>query len=427
MSINLQKVQEKIQPLTAIIGQNKYLQAVMKGMMLILPATIMSSFATLLKIFPIPAYQSFITSHELGKFFDVPINFTNNFMAVLVAFAVAYALATSFDVDAFPAGLISMVSFFILTPYTLGDMGPLGQAFNISNQWLGAMGIFAGMIVAFVSTRLYVAIIKGGIVIKVPDSVPEFVAKSFSSLIPGIIILTVFSIISAVLSMTSYGSIHVLIYKFLQAPLTSLGSGVGSVIIVAVVAQFLWFLGLHGHAVTLGVVAPIWAAMDAQQLAALSSGQALPNITGMAFFWTYLAGNLLPLAFMLTFMARSARYKTLGKVAIVPAVFTIGEPLAYGAPLVMNFVFAIPYILLDGIIMALAYYLTVAGILPPVGGVNTPAGTPVLLSGFLQGSWRIAAFQAIALIIRFAAWYPFFKMADKMAITEEESTEVETA
>ena len=426
MAINLDKDQERIQPITTIIGQNKYMQAEMKGTMMILRATIMTSFATLLKIFPIPASQNFIASNGLSKYFDVPINFTNNFMAVLVAFAVAYALAQSFQVDAFPAGLISMVSFFILTPYTLGDMGPLGQAFTISNQWLGSMGIFAGMIIAFVSTRLYVAMVKGGIVIKVPDSVPEFVAKSFSSLIPGILILTLFSVISAVLSMTSYGSIHTLIYTFLQAPLTSLGSEVGSVIIVAVLSQLLWFLGLHGHAVTLGVVAPIWAAMDAQQLAALSAGQPLPNITGMAFFWTYLAGNLLPLAFMLTFMAKSVRYKTLGKVALVPAIFTIGEPLAYGAPLVMNFVFALPYVLLDGVIMVLAYYLTVSGIIPAVGGVNTPSGTPVLLSGFLQGSWRIAAFQVVALLIRFAVWYPFFKVADNMAVEEERKAELET-
>ena len=427
MAINLDKVQEKIQPITTVIGQNKYLQAVMKGMMMILPATIMSSFATLLKIFPIPAYQNFIASNGLTKYFDVPINFTNNFMAVLVAFAVAYALATSFEVDAFPAGLLSMVSFFILTPYTLGDMGPLGQSFTIANQWLGAMGMFTGMIVAFVSGRLYVAMVKGGIVIKVPDSVPEFVAKSFSSLIPGIVILTVFSIISAVFSVTSYGSIHVLIYTFLQAPLTSLGSGVGSVIIVGVLAQLLWFLGLHGHAVTLGVVAPIWAAMDAQQLAAFSAGQPLPNITGQAFFFTYIAGNLIQLAFMLTFMSKSVRYKTLGKVALVPAIFTIGEPLAYGTPLVMNLVFAIPYILLDGIILAVAYYLTVAGILPPVGGVNTPSGTPVILSGFLQGSWKIAAFQAVAILVRFVAWYPFFKIADNMAVEEERKAELETA
>ncbi|WP_319001809.1 PTS sugar transporter subunit IIC [Clostridium estertheticum] len=366
-------------------------------------------------------------SHGLAKYFDVPINFTNNFLAVLISFAIAYALATSFEVDPFPAGLISMVSFFIITPYTLGAMGPLGQAFSISNQWLGAQGIFTGMIVAFVSTRLFVAITRKGIIIKVPDSVPEFIAKSFSSLIPGILILTMFSVIAAVLSNTSYGSIHALIYQFLQTPLTSLGSGIGSVLIVATIASLLWFLGLHGHAIVLGVVSPIWTAMDVQQLAAFSSGQPLPNITGMAFFWTYIAGNLLPLAFMFAFRSKSARYKTLGKVAIVPAIFTIGEPLAYGTPLVMNFVFAIPYIFMDAIILGIAYVLTVNGILPPVGGVYTPSGTPVILSGFIQGSWKIALFQAVALVIRFGAWFFFFKLADKMAVAEEEeNSKVET-
>lgn len=427
MSINLEKVQEKLAPLTAKIGQNRYLQSVMRGMMLALPATIMSSFATLLKILPFPAYQNFITTNGLTKYFDVPINFTNNFMAVIVAFAVAFALANSFDADGFAAGLISMVAFFILTPYKLGEMGPLGQAFDIPNTWLGAQGIFTAFIVAFITARLFVLITAKGLVIKMPDSVPEFISKSFSSLVPGIILLTMFSIISAIFSNSSYGSVHGLIYKFLQAPLTSLGSGIGSVLIVVVLAQFLWFLGLHGHAITLGVVAPIWSAMDAQQLAAFSSGQSLPNITGMAFFWTYSAGNLLPFAIMLAFMAKSARYKTLGKVAVVPAIFTIGEPLAYGVPLVMNFLFVIPYVVLEGVIFALAYFLTVAGIIPPVGGVGTPTGTPVFLSGFLQGSWKIAAFQVVAFVIRFAVWYIFFKIADNVALQEEKASEVETA
>lgn len=426
MSINLEKIQEKIQPFTAVIGRNKYLQSVMKGMMLILPITIMSSFVTLIKIFPIPAYQRFIISHGLGRYFDVPISYTNNFLAVIVSFAIAYALAKSFDVDAFPAGLISMISFFILTPYNLGKVGPLGQGFSIPNDWLGAQGMFTGIIVAFISARLYVAITKKGIIIKMPDSVPEFIAKSFSSLIPGILILTMFSIISALLSMTSYGSIHTLIYKFLQTPLTSLGSGIVSVMIVTILIEFLWFFGLHGSAIVLGVVMPIWAAMDVKQLAAFSSGHALPNITGYAFFSTYTAADLLPLAFMLAFMAKSARYKTIGKVAVVPAIFTIGEPLAYGVPLVMNFVFAIPYILLNAVSVGAAYFLTVDGILPRVGGVNIPVGTPVIISGFMEGSWKIALFQVVTLVIRFAGWYLFFKLADKMAVDEEKKSEVET-
>ncbi|HFW7111715.1 TPA: PTS transporter subunit EIIC, partial [Klebsiella pneumoniae] len=205
---------------------------------------------------------------------------------------------------------------------------------------------------------------------------------------------------------------------------TSLGSGIWSLIFVAVVAQLLWFFGLHGHAITLGIVAPIWFAMDAQQLAAYAAGVDLPNITGFAFFMTYgAAGDLLPLAIMLAFFAKSARYKTLGKIALPPAIFTIGEPMAYGVPLVMNFTLAIPYIFINGIMLGIAWYLTVIGVLPRVAGVSTPAGMPIIISGFMQGSWKIAAFQFIGLFARFAGWYFFFKTADLVACREENQTD----
>lgn len=424
MKFNSNLMQEKMMMVMQKVGQNRYLQAIMRGMMMVLPATIMSSFATLLKVFPLDAYQEFIALHNLAPFFDIPINFTNNFLAVLVSFSVAYTLAKSFNVDGFTAGLISMISFFILTPYNLGEVGPLGQAFSVPNQWLGSMGLFTGILVAFISARIFVAITLKGLIIRMPDSVPEFISKSFSSLVPGIVILTGFTVISAAITINGLGSIHEIIYGIIQAPLTSLGSGIGSVILVAIVAQTLWFFGLHGHAITLGIVAPIWFAMDAAQLAAYSAGVATPNITGFAFFMTYTAGDLLPLAFMLAFMARSQRYKTLGRISLAPAIFTIGEPMAYGVPLVMNFALAIPYILLNGILLAVAYYFTVVGILPPVAGVMTPAGMPILVSGFMQGSWKIAAFQFVALFVRFAGWYFFFKVADKLAFAEEKAEEL---
>lgn len=405
------------------IGQNRYLQSIMRGMMLVLPATIMSSFATLLKVLPLQAYQDFILQHNLAQFFDIPINFTNNFLAVLVAFSVAYTLAKSFNVDGFTAGLISMISFFILTPYELGEMGPLGQAYSIPNQWLGAMGLFTGIMVAFISARTFVWITQKGLIIRMPDGVPEFISKSFSALVPGLVILTSFTVLSATITINDLGSVHQIIYGIIQAPLTDLGGGIGSVIVVSIVAQMLWFFGLHGHAITLGIVAPIWFAMDAAQLAAFSSGAPTPNITGFAFFMTYSAGDLLPLAFMLAFMAKSLRYKTLGRISLPPAVFTIGEPMAYGVPLVMNFALAVPYILLNAVILAVAYYLTVAGVLPAVAGVMTPAGMPVIVSGFMQGSWKIAAFQFVALFVRFAGWYFFFKIADRIAFAEETEEE----
>lgn len=115
-----------------------------------------------------------------------------------------------------------MISFFILTPYDLGEIGPLGQSFSIPGQWLGPMGLFTAILVAIISTRIFVAITRKGLIIKMPENVPEFISKSFSSLVRGIAILTLFTIISAGITSVGYGSIHEIIYKLIRVPLTSL-------------------------------------------------------------------------------------------------------------------------------------------------------------------------------------------------------------
>ncbi len=182
--------------------------------------------------------------------------------------------------------------------------------------------------------------------------------------------------------------------------------------------------GLHGHAITLGIVAPIWFAMDAQQLAAYAAGVDLPNITGFAFFMTYgAAGDLLPLAIMLAFFAKSARYKTLGKIALPPAIFTIGEPMAYGVPLVMNFTLAIPYIFINGIMLGIAWYLTVIGVLPRVAGVKYPGRHADHYFWFYAGELENCRFPIYRTFARFAGWYFFFKTADLVACREENQTD----
>ncbi len=181
--------------------------------------------------------------------------------------------------------------------------------------------------------------------------------------------------------------------------------------------------GLHGHAITLGIVAPIWFCHGCPAASAYAAGVDLPNITGFAFFMTYgAAGDLLPLAIMLAFFAKSARYKTLGKIALPPAIFTIGEPMAYGVPLVMNFTLAIPYIFINGIMLGIAWYLTVIGVLPRVAGV---VPRPACRSLFLvlcrgAGNCRFPIYRTFA---RFAGWYFFFKTADLVACREENQTD----
>lgn len=406
------------------INSNLYIQSLMTGMIMLLPLILTGALCSLIKVFPIPIWIKFLSSTGIGNLLELPLTFTNNMMGLLISFSVAYSLSEHFKVAPAPTALTSMVSFLVLSPVKT----VLDKSSSLSNtilpfEFMGAQGMFTGILVAFIFGRLFIQIVLKGWTIKMPDSVPPYISKSFQSIVPAFIIISLAVIVNGIMRLTPFGNIHRLIYGILQVPLQHLGGSIWSLMIVMFVAQVLWFFGIHGSMVTMAIVMPVWYALDAAQMNAFNAGASLPHITGYCFFTTYgQAGNLIPIAFMLAFLAKSSQYKTLGRLAFAPSLFTIGEPLAYGVPLVMNFVYLIPYVTIDAVLLGLAYVLTSLGILPRVNGIIFPAGTPFIISGFMAGSWKIALFQVVEFFIRFAAWFPFFKIADNQLYEKEQAS-----
>lgn len=421
MSINVQEIQRKVQPSINKLSNNRYLKAVMGGMMTAFPATMIGALASLVKSFPYEPYQNFITSTGISNFIQLPITFTTNFLAVIFVYCIANSLAETFDEKGTIPGVLALISFFMITP-TQATMSIMGEAQIIPMDWLGATGIFSAIIVALVTARLYVFVVKKGWTIKMPDSVPPFIKESFASLIPGLIIIPIFIIIAAVFANTQFGSMHQFIYYFLQTPLQNLGGNIGALITVAIISQLLWAFGIHGTMVAFSVMMPIWSALDTAQLSAYSSGQPLPNIVGFAFFTVYTFGGTVLGLNILMLKAKSQRLKTLGKLSIVPGIFGITEPIIFGTPLVLNPVFAIPFVFGNVITLIIAYVATVINIVPAPAGVGV-MGMPIFLQGLLQGSWKIGALQLALVLLWIVIWYPFFKIADNKAFMEESSAE----
>ena len=59
-------------------------------------------------------------------------------------------------------------------------------------SWVGAKGIFIGIICAFVSVNLYQFAVNRKWVIKMPEGVPPMVEDSFAALIPGAFVMLIF-------------------------------------------------------------------------------------------------------------------------------------------------------------------------------------------------------------------------------------------
>ncbi|MEA9389750.1 PTS transporter subunit EIIC [Acerihabitans sp. TG2] len=400
----------KINPIVNKLQTSKLVNGITGGMMGAMPITILGAFAALLLNLPIPVYKEFIASVGIASALKIIIMFTTNFLAVIFGVAIAGSYAKQHQEDGLFCSLLALICFFIVTPVTIPDKGFV----SIPMQWLGGTGIFTAMVVSLLSTRVYVFLKRKGFTIKMPSSVPPVVASSFSSLIPGFASIILFAIIATLFSATPFKNMHQFVYSFLQTPLEGLGGNIFTILIVWTFAQLLWFMGIHGTMVVYSVFLPILTSLDAVQLAAYSVGAPLPNITGRSFISTYtMSSSAIGFTLLMLFASKSQRYKALGKLTTIPALFGISEPLVFGTPLVFNFRFAIPFIFMNALALLIAYVATYLGIVPRVAGITPISGVPIILSGIMEGSWKIAVLQVFLVGIQVLVWYPFFRKADK--------------
>lgn len=409
----------KLSPVFAKLGQNNYLQAISSSMMATLGILMVGSLSVLLMVFPIQAVKDVVAAIGLRPILSAANGVTIGALAVYVVFLMAKNITVKFlpDDDGITAGLMALMSFFIVTP--LGATADNVTA--IPTTWLGAQGVFSAMIVGLFVGRMYVMFRQNNWTIKMPDSVPPMVTKVFNSLIPSLVLGAFFIVVARIFAGTSYGGLHQFIYSMIQSPLKSIGGTIGAVIFMSILQQILWFFGIHGTNVVMPIVQALWMSMDAENLSAIAAGQAPPNIVGYAFFNTLTWGGLALGLVILMLWSKSAQYRELGKVAIIPALFGITEPVIFGMPLVLNFDLAIPFIFNNSIAMLFAYILTKIGIISVFTGTAPVFGLPLGFHAAIQGSLTIILAQlVIQLVLSPILWYPWFKRVEKRAVAAEQ-------
>lgn len=423
------KLEQILLPFASKLQSNKIMQSISSGLMSLMPVMMFGAFAALLKGIPINAYQQFLVASHLQALLNTGVDVTTNLLALYTSFAIANAYVSREGKDGVSAGFISLMSFILITPMTTIGEG-YAAVTNLPLTWMGSTGLFAAMITAIVVSKLYVYFVNKNLVIKMPDGVPEFVSKSFAALVPAMIIVCIFALISYVLQFTPFQNLHQLIYGLIQAPLSGIGTSIWSALLIYILTQLCWFMGIHGMAIAM-VIAPIWMAADAANMSAAAKGVAnsdLPNIITNS--WTGAIGNIggagatLGLVIWFAFRAKSKQYKTLGKMTLIPSFFNINEPVVFGLPCMLNPILFIPFVFLPALLIGIGYVLVKLGIMPVSSGIGAPMGTPVILAGFFNGGWRMSLFNIASIILSLIVYYPFFRILDKKALEAEKLSEV---
>ncbi|EGO1031652.1 TPA: PTS N,N'-diacetylchitobiose transporter subunit IIC [Escherichia coli] len=444
MSNVIASLEKVLLPFVVKIGKQPHVNAIKNGFIRLMPLTLAGAMFVLINnVFLSFGEGSFF--YSLGIRLDASTietlnglkgiggnvyNGTLGIMSLMAPFFIGMALAEERKVDALAAGLLSVAAFMTVTPYSVGE------AYAVGANWLGGANIISGIIIGLVVAEMFTFIVRRNWVIKLPDSVPASVSRSFSALIPGFIILSVMGIIAWALN-TWGTNFHQIIMDTISTPLASLGSVVGWAYVIFV--PLLWFFGIHGAlaltALDNGIMTP-WALENIatyQQYgsveAALAAGKtfhiwAKPMLDSFIFLGG--SGATLGLILAIFIASRRADYRQVAKLALPSGIFQINEPILFGLPIIMNPVMFIPFVLVQPILAAItlaAYYM---GIIPPVTNI-APWTMPTGLGAFFNTNGSVAALLVALFNLGIATliYLPFVVVANKAqnAIDKEESEE----
>lgn len=419
-------MKEKLLDSVEKLTNKKHINAIKKGMMAYVPFTIIGAIALLIAYFPYQGYIDAVTAilgvKDATVWQNAITSINNagmNLGAILATVFIAYNLSKEYKeiIDPIYGTALTLGIYFLMIPWQTVDGNLV-----ISTSYFGTGSLIVGILLALVIPELYRYLMEVDVLkIKLPPQVPPMVANSFSSLIPMAIISIIFLALKLIIGMTPYGDIHAMINTVIGGPLTVLTGSVWGYLIALFLTNLLWILGIHGSSIILGgVLGPFLIMLSDQNRLAAQAGNALPNIITNEFN-TFIGGVGLYICIACLIVCKNKQTKPLCKMALVPAIFGIHEPLVFGLPIMYNVYFAIPYVVLPIIGTILTYIVQTLGWVAKLNGTGVPWTAPAGIYGFLATGGHISGFvwQVILAVICTLICIPFAKAFDRSKLKEE--------
>ncbi|NMA74992.1 MAG: PTS sugar transporter subunit IIC [Bacteroidales bacterium] len=420
----MRKLEEKLLPVATKISNQRHMAAIRKGIVATMPLIIVGSFFTILLNIPIDSVAEKI--NEFRPILDIPFRFTFGLLALYSTFTIGATLAESYNLDTKTAGILSVLGFVISTVVPTQVVEgtaeiSAGRYMNIGD--FGSASLFAAIITAIISVEILRFMTERNWTIKMPEGVPPEVANSFIALLPTAVIILFFWIVRHMLGFNINSALSALLM-----PLKGVLAGnslIGGLLLVLLITGF-WVMGIHGPAILGPVIRPFWDMSIVENIEAFNNGVSanqLPNIFTEQFLQWYVwiggAGATLVLSFL--FLRSKSEYlKKLGRLSLIPGLFNINEPMIFGAPIVMNPILAIPFILAPLVTTTLSYVLTVTNVVPMMMA-KLPFTMISPIAAWMSTDWSIMA--GVLVIINFfismAIYYPFFKVFERQQLEKE--------
>lgn len=405
------------------ISRNIYLRAIRDGFIAAMPVILFSSLFLLIAF--VPNIFGFTWSKHMEGILMKPYNYTMGLVAILVAGTTAKSLTDSYNrklkanqqLNFISIMLVAMCGFLLLSAEQAKEGGYL-------NAFMGTKGLLTAFLAAFITVAVYNFCMKKNITIKMPKEVPPNISQVFKDIIPFSIVILILYGLDLLIHSFIHTTVAEAILKLFEPLFTAADGWIGITIIFGAFA-FFWFVGIHGPSIVEPAIAAITYANIETNFKLLHAGMHADKVitSGTQMFIVTLGGTgaTLVVPFMFMWLTKSKRNKAIGRASVVPTFFGVNEPILFGAPLVLNPIFFIPFVFAPiANVWIFKFFVDVLGM--NSFSVNLPWTTPgplgiIMGTGF--GVWSFVL-AAVLIFVDVTIYYPFLKVYDKGIYLEEQ-------
>lgn len=332
-----QWINEKLLPPILKFVNTKAITALRNGMLYTMPFTIVGSVFLLLANFPVPAISEWVASSGLDVYFNEAFGASFAIMSIFAVMGISSSYVKEEGFEGLPAGMISIVVFLLTMKSSATNPETNAVVTNVIDKtWTGGQGMISAIIVGLFVGWAYSWFLKRDIRIKLPEQVPANVANSFTALIPAAVITIISLVVYIIFDKFLNTTVVEAIYEVIQSPMQGVTDSFGGAMMLGFLVPFLWFFGVHGSTLVGGIMGPILQANSLENTDILNSGKELTvanggHIVTQQFLDQFMtvtgAGMTIGIVMFMVIFARSAQFKQLGRLALLPAFFNINEPI----------------------------------------------------------------------------------------------------
>lgn len=358
------------------IEEMRFVHAIRRGLLLTMPLLMVGSFALILNVLPIPAYQAFLQSGGgwLYRFFDAinGVTFGALSLCITISVSTAYTRVTLNQTSLAMGAVFSSISVYFIF------IGLFTDEFNVAS--LGAMGMFTAIFSAVTASAIYCHFVeRRWFHVRMYTVGANFDFNNLMSIILPVAVVVVlgFTLNWLLVLIFGVGNFEQLFHNATYAFFDLFDSLSVKTLLYIFMSNFLWFFGVHGANVLDGA---------AQNMFFIENGSVVPGFLNKSVIdvFVFMGGSGATISLLVAVLLFSKRKsnKRLAKMAAIPMLFNVNEMLLFGLPVIFNTSYLIPFLLVPFVSVATSAVAIGAGLVPQPMHVDWMM--PIFFSGYIS-------------------------------------------